>query len=104
MARVTYWLAQNHKDQIPVGVLAGQTPPSLISFCSLGKQKELTTVTQPAEERCRAQQLQGSHRAESIIQMSRADTNMNFTGLFSQMVRVSMLKISNVFKLIFYIT
>lgn len=102
--RVMYWLAQNCKNQISVGVLAGQTPPSLISFCSLGKQKELTKITQPALERHRAQQLQGIRRAESIIQMSRAHANINFMGLFSWMLCVSMLKISNVFQLFYNIT
>lgn len=42
MARVMSWFAQNYENQISFGVLAGQTSPSLISFCSPGKQKELT--------------------------------------------------------------
>lgn len=101
MARVTYWFVQNCQDQIPDGVLAGQTPPFLTSFCSLGKQKELTKITQPAQERHGEQQLERLHRAESITQTSRADANMDFMGLFSWMACVSMLKISNLFQLIF---
>lgn len=60
---------------IPVGVFAGQTSTSLINLLGLCKHRELTTVTQPGEEKRRTQQPQGIQGAESIIQMPREDAD-----------------------------
>lgn len=53
-----YWLAQNYKDPIPVGVLAGQTSTSNQLARSLQTPRAHCS-SQPGEERRRAQRLQG---------------------------------------------
>lgn len=65
-----YWLAQNYKDVVPVSVLAGQTPFSLIDFLNLCKYQELTTVMTWGGV---VQSIAASQDIESIIQMAKED-------------------------------
>lgn len=65
-----YWLAENYKDLVPVSVLAGQTPISLITLLSLCKHQELATVVTWGGE---VQSTAASQDTESIIQMAKED-------------------------------